>query len=374
VADDPSQISRAGAALEMTVPSTARPAAPKILYVLPTFEWSRTTTPGGALVRMRKGGAVRVYLERPWHSSGEGELLGVVLADPAAYPPNDAQRAFVTHWGNDPIWATDPVADAPQPFSFPGAVTVDFSLKLDELAAVAGALPPGGDRVHVAGHAVEFDKDRKLWYCDIKIDAGASYWPFVRLALARYQPISYSGVELSRVVLADFVRLPPDRTVTVTPAGSPDHFDVRVDGLTYLSNFWNSWNSGPDIDVPRPDLVEVSIEERIPGTSDELGWRPVGSDGGVQVQIASALGAGGSPVSGTALWAGQVVLPASRSPGQFRIVVKEFEHLLDDDRRVVRVPVDPTDLPAHHKGPPLFQNVTVAPGGGRLVFAETISL
>ena len=264
VAGDPGQISRAGAALEMTVPSTARPAAPKVLYVLPTFEWSRTTTPGGALVRMRKGGAVRVYLERPWYSSGEGELLGVVLADAAAYPPNDAQRAFVTHWGNDPIWATDPVADAPQPSSFPRAVTVDFSLKLDELAAVAGALPPGGDQVHVAGHGVEYDKSRKLWYCDIEIDAGESYWPFVRLALARYQPKSYWGVELSRVVLADFVQLAPDRTVTVTPAGSPDRFDVRVDGLTYLSNFWNSWNSGPDTDVPRPDLVEVSVEERIP--------------------------------------------------------------------------------------------------------------
>ena len=36
----------------------------------------------------------------------------------------------------------------------------------------------------------EFDQVRKLWYCDLQLDAGTSYFPFVKLALARYQPHS----------------------------------------------------------------------------------------------------------------------------------------------------------------------------------------
>ena len=34
---------------------------------------------------MRKGG-LRIYLERPWYSSGEGELLGLVLLDASPTP------------------------------------------------------------------------------------------------------------------------------------------------------------------------------------------------------------------------------------------------------------------------------------------------
>src|SRR5215207_3202949 len=44
--------------------------------------------------------------------------------------------------------------------------------------------------VEVAPHDVFYDAERQLWFCDIEIDQGQSYWPFVRLALARYQPCS----------------------------------------------------------------------------------------------------------------------------------------------------------------------------------------
>lgn len=51
-------------------------------------------------------------------------------------------------------------------------------------------------------HDVTDDPERGLWFCDIEIDTGAAYWPFVRLALARYQPCSTEGAHLSEVVLA----------------------------------------------------------------------------------------------------------------------------------------------------------------------------
>ena len=68
-----------------------------------------------------------------------------------------------------------------------------------------------GQLVSVAPHEVHADLDRRLWYCDIELAPGPSYFPFVRLALARYQPNSMAGVELSRIVLADFAQLTPDQ-------------------------------------------------------------------------------------------------------------------------------------------------------------------
>jgi hypothetical protein len=65
----------------------------------------------------------------------------------------------------------------------------------------------------------------------MNIDAGKSYFPFIRLALVRYQPKSLSeaitgpetavlpgaaNVHLSRVILADFIQLAPDRYASIT--------------------------------------------------------------------------------------------------------------------------------------------------------------
>ena len=49
-----------------------------MLYAVPTFGWQQSAD-NGTLTSTRRGGGVRVYLGRSWWSSGEGELLGVVL-------------------------------------------------------------------------------------------------------------------------------------------------------------------------------------------------------------------------------------------------------------------------------------------------------
>ena len=60
------------------VPASSRPLAPEIVYVIPTFGWERQIDTN--LKRsVRFGGGLRVYMRRPWFSSGEGELLGVTL-------------------------------------------------------------------------------------------------------------------------------------------------------------------------------------------------------------------------------------------------------------------------------------------------------
>ena len=100
---------RTGPSLTVDVPSSARPLPPDIRYVVPTFSWDRQATTN-TKTEVRGGNALRVYLSRPWYSSGPDELLGVVLwPASASAPPTDAQReadkAFITQWGLDPIWA-----------------------------------------------------------------------------------------------------------------------------------------------------------------------------------------------------------------------------------------------------------------------------
>jgi hypothetical protein len=56
---------------------------------------------------------------------------------------------------------------------------------------------------------VFFDPDCRLWYCDIEVNWGTAYYPFIRLALARYQPTSLPTAHLSNIVLTDFRRSRP---------------------------------------------------------------------------------------------------------------------------------------------------------------------
>ncbi|MBK6384339.1 MAG: hypothetical protein IPF69_12920 [Chitinophagaceae bacterium] len=62
---------------EVNILSSARPVTPQVEYVIPTFEWNRTTT-GKKTVTGRISG-LRVYLKRPWYKQQRGEQLAVVL-------------------------------------------------------------------------------------------------------------------------------------------------------------------------------------------------------------------------------------------------------------------------------------------------------
>lgn len=77
--------------------SSRRPDPPQVAYVVPIFGWDearyarnriagRTWPP--AFRRTRRGGGLRVYLRRPWWSSGEGERLAVVLPNQQAPAKN----------------------------------------------------------------------------------------------------------------------------------------------------------------------------------------------------------------------------------------------------------------------------------------------
>jgi hypothetical protein len=302
--------------ISLDIPSTARPAAPKVLYLIPTFGWtSNANQEGTQYTSERRGGGLRAYMERPWFSSGDGELLGVVIWT-GAQPPAEDIKPYVSDWALDPMYKSAATTAAPALGAFKRATPATSKttgLTLEELGTSIGSF-------HVAGHAVGYDADRKLWYCDIEIDAGPSYFPMVRLALARYQPNSVPNAHLSRVVLADFVQLTANRSASVTrPSKQSDALNVAVSGLSY--QMLNS--------AAGSSIVEASIEEGRPSTdAGELGWVEVA---GSTTQLTPVGGPGGVTV-----WTGQVTLPKG-PPNRHRVVIREFERFsgTPGDRRLV---------------------------------------
>jgi hypothetical protein len=209
-------------------------------------------------------------------------------------------RALVTQWGVDPLYQTAAVPPiSPSISAFPLAVTVGTNL----------SLPGGPENVDVAGHAVAFDPERKLWYCDVDVNLGQTYFPQVRLALARYQPGSIPDAHLSRVVLLDFCQVAPDRTVTVLrDPSAPARATVSLTGPSYLAPGGGA-----------PETVTVRSQVRDPALPGDLGW----VQGPFPDQVTL------SPVPGpVSLWRGEVIFPAAPQPGQWRLLVEEYESLL----------------------------------------------
>ena len=318
------------------VPASVRPVAPHVLYVVPTFGWQRETeTNQKRSVRM--GGGLRVYLDRPWYSSGAGELLGAALWR-GGHADREDWKGFITQWGQDPIWESAPLEAFPRPDHFTDAMTTERGLPLDAL------LPTGAARtVDVVGHQVEFDSDRKLWYCDLTVNTERpTYAPFVRLALVRYQPHALREAKLSRVVLADFVQLTPERTATVTADPfAPGRLRVSVSGPA---------PRGPLAAAPGTDratAITVAVQERDGAIDSDLAWKTVGTFAVDREQPDP-----GTPDPDFILWTGTVrYLGAldSLEPGRHRLLIQEHEYMFaDGPRDVIRQ--------------------------GRLIYAETIVL
>lgn len=302
-------VTNTSAPATVTVPSTARPAVADIEYVLPIFSFD-TTTSGSQITSSRTGNALRVYLARPWYSSGADEQLGVVIW-PSGTPPATLTN-LVTAYGRDPIWRTNATSAAPGLADFPLAATGATGIDLAEAAGLAGGPYP----VDIAGHTVQFEPtSHLLWFADVEIDSstavGFSYFPFIRLALVRYQPNSITGYEVSPVSVADVVQVAPDRTATLTfPTTTTVNVSVAGVGAA----------AGTPIGVP-PNAMTATVQEQQAGVTDpDLQWVDVA---GTEVTLAASESAGYAMV-----WSGTVTLPAPRGSQPMRIRLTELEHHL----------------------------------------------
>jgi hypothetical protein len=441
ITDKPELITHVGDEVELNVPSSRRPDPPNVLYVVPTWTWrdshqlglsvaGRRRAPSTSF-RTRTGGGLRVYLDRPWYSSGEGELLGVVLEDQpwltwftdlarglavsgvararaedvaeramvdgavkghgrASSPATErmlagvrreaatpmrtrtlsanlstADRAmashraaesamnlgtgngdgelglftmnelallsgivgkyilisgdpkkFVTHWGLDPIWGSAPVHDGPYIHQFPLRVAVGTDISL---------LEAPGHQVAVVGHKPEFDPLRKLWYCDIQIDAGPSYFPFVKMALARYQPDSIPGQHLSAVVMADFAQLVAERTSAITRMGaSSAYISLHGPGGYTETGKQMAATYGDVESAVELSRFAVAQVERLPAGADtDLAWTPVGDE----AHLALSTPGGVADIR----YEGRVFVPKPEKGDQLRVAVREYEIFLTDE-------------------------------------------
>jgi hypothetical protein len=310
IRDDPNApVFRDSKEVPIDVPNAAKPAAPSILYAIPIFGWQKATAGS-----VRKGRALRVYLNRPWFSSGDNEQLGVVLW-PGKIPtgPDGLEEAkqAVTMLGSDPIW---------------GSPSTPQNLTITDFGNASGRSPSGlpldelrGKPVDVAAHDVGYDPDRQLWYCDIEIDSRDSYFPFVRLALARYQPISVPGAHLSKVILADFAQLAPDRSLSMVRL--PNSVRVTVTGHTYSSGPWAA-----ALGSQAGSQVDVSLERYDTTIGTNLGW----------VSEPKATVVRENPPGPPVIFNGTLNLPPPQQgqtpqlPQRYRVVVKEYEILPAD--------------------------------------------
>ncbi len=347
--------SRSSTPYIVEVPASARPIAPQIAYVIPTFGWQRQTQTN--LKRsVRFGGGLRVYLERPWFSSGDGELLGItfhpeIVEDYKDQAGQDSWKPFTTRWGNDPIWHTKNVTQLPLPY-FPDAIANEFSLSLEEDAI---------KRVNVIGFPVAYDEERQKWYCDISFKAQFTYSPFVRLALVRYQPCALADAKLSRVVLADFAQLTNDRAAVVTADPyHPRQLKVTISGIKPTDPL-PQVSPTPTSPVAAPTKIEVEIQQRDDTITGDLAWQPV-ADGLVTVNEETPLA-----VDSLVLWIGDVKFSQLVPPDKFRLLIREYEYISAD----YTVNPDGTLNPASDQG---IDNRIVGTAPRRLVYAETIEI
>lgn len=160
---------------EVMAPASSRPAAPRHQDAEPVIARSRQTTNGPRPVMTSdRVSRMRLWLERPWDTSGRDEMLGIVIWPPLSsrYPKSKSPHAgrdflrpsasatpdpkykedfvsieslearelagaatAVTRWGSDPVEAFNPGGDRPLPkrqpwhdWSVPPSLFADFRL------------------------------------------------------------------------------------------------------------------------------------------------------------------------------------------------------------------------------------------------------
>jgi hypothetical protein len=320
-------VSRDTALHPLNILSSARPASVAVPFIVPIYKWSTIGQAGSKTFSSRSPSALRVFVERPWWSSGIDELLGVVTW-PGAEPQKpgavgfpltipDSESQYVSDWGADPVFGGPALPSAhPRLASFLNRVAEGKGLTIAEKPGIL---------VNVAGHPVDFAPDQDLWYSDIRLDTGRAYTPMTRLALARYQPQSVATAELGRIVLADVMSLEPGRAVVVYRGGRDFLSKVTLVGYSY--------NQAGDVSDTGPGFARVILERRTRVADENIGWEAVGRP----ITMHHSSGPAGVTVWST----NGIQIP--HDGGTYRISIEQYE-ILPTDKRKNSVTIE--DLPS----------------------------
>jgi hypothetical protein len=293
-------LTRESRRVRIHVPNTAVPPPPEIQYIVPTFGWEPQHKTPETITKTRRGGGLRVYLNHRWYQTGTAELLGIRVAIGSDNVEEDDLR--VSRWGRDPISSV----------TGPGALLGEDSFKGD----IAGReeLTEGARRVSVIGYPVSYDQQRNLWFCDLEIDPGKAYFPFIRFALTRFQPYSLKTFSCSPTVVSDFCQLAPDRTISFTRDLNSAPFrrikDLRVTGKALVAT----------------NTVTITLERGRRNESGEVRWEQAKAP--VNLQFVNA-GGGAWTLNQFVLQPEQTTDP-QLDDTLLRLVIKEYENIVDD--------------------------------------------
>ena len=179
----------------------------------------------------------------------------------------------------------------------------------------------------MVGFRPNYDPHRDLWYADIDMVAPAAYQPMVRLALVRYQPYADPSlsVDISRVVRADFLQLPANRTLMVSY-----NWTSLVIGQPSGTRSYSIQLSGPGTPNTTQGLLGLTqtsvpnavafIEQQPKSMVGQMaGWTPATSSK-VQLQPTS-----GPLADDSVVWKGSIDAPTLNPAYNYRIVVEQFE-------------------------------------------------
>ena len=250
-------------------------------------------------------------------------LYGLLAGGLGPYMPDkrDPSSRYATYWGQDPLYIS-PTLELPLAGQFRNAALVAPGVMLSELP---------GQYVTVVGYKPEWDKTLKLWTVDLDLPTAGHYFPFVRLALARFQPRALLDsalrpqfdFRLSSVILADFVQTAPDRALTLTrDGGGAGVHRVHVSGATYTAR--RRADNGA---IHATSAMWARLERRAPEIADEaLAWSPLPG-------AAETLLAVGALDGNTQHWEGAVAVPTEAAGETLRLVVREIEEYQNDRAR-----------------------------------------
>jgi hypothetical protein len=271
--------------------------------VVPAFQWESGTS-GTLRTSTRLDGIVRVYLQRPWYTSGEGEMLAVRVLGQNEQPGSGSEK-WATMWGRDPIRqpGSAPVIGYPRPADLLGAV--------DEPASPGRAM----------GYPVKYDEQRQLWYADVRFQAQNVYQPFVRLRVARLQQHALrtpQDLRLSDGVDAGFVQIPArrqasvgvvDRTATVTVTGP-----VPPPGQGNITT-----------------RMTVGVQVRgLSSIDDPAQWSTVGTSSAMATLTQT------ETTGPFARWTGTLTLPVAPPTRPQRLLIQEVEEIQSGDRGLIQ--------------------------------------
>lgn len=229
------------------IPATTRPHPPVLHDQNVVFEFEppwgdeaaawKATSEGWVFLRSRRSG-VRLWLERPWYSSGSNETLGVVCWGHTRVRQGEVERYLrvVSRWGTDPIFEetvgpttdmgvivrddfTYALDDSPADLTIPPSSSSQFTSSIQpkdakDSTAAPHAGAPGGDdaALALAVHQPKFHPDARLWFCDIFIRP-RRYTPHISLSVVRYQPFALPSCAVSESVRVDWMQIQPPRTM-----------------------------------------------------------------------------------------------------------------------------------------------------------------